>query len=40
MNNPGPVRIFAGHLSDIELVDFHTNGLYLVTSANDRTIRL
>jgi transcription initiation factor TFIID subunit 5 len=37
---PGPLRVFVGHLSDVELVEFHPNGLYLLTSASDRTIRL
>ena len=40
MNSPGPLRIFVGHLADVELVDFHPNSFYLVTSANDKTIRL
>lgn len=34
------MRLFSGHLSDVELVDFHPNALYLVTAANDNTIRL
>jgi transcription initiation factor TFIID subunit 5 len=40
VSSAGPLRHFVGHLSDIEIVDFHPNGLYIITSANDRTIRL
>ena len=40
INSIGPLRIFYGHLSDVEIVDFHPNGLYVISSSNDKTIRL
>lgn len=38
--HPQPLRIFAGHLSDVEVVRFHPNGNYVVTGSSDRTIRM
>jgi len=35
-----PIRIFAGHLSDVECVRFHPNCNYVATGSSDRTIRL
>jgi transcription initiation factor TFIID subunit 5 len=35
-----PVRVLAGHLSDVECVRFHPNCNYLATSSSDKTIRL
>lgn len=35
-----PLRIFAGHLSDVDTVKFHPNSKYLVTGSSDRTARL
>eukprot|EP01083_Nonionella_stella_P003967 11415_1 len=34
-----PIRIFAGHVSDVECVRFHPNCNYLVSGSSDRTIR-
>ncbi|KAG0743474.1 hypothetical protein G6F57_006174 [Rhizopus arrhizus] len=35
-----PLRIFAGHLADVNTVRFHPNSKYLVTGSCDRTARL
>uniref|UniRef100_M4BSH1 TFIID subunit TAF5 NTD2 domain-containing protein n=1 Tax=Hyaloperonospora arabidopsidis (strain Emoy2) TaxID=559515 RepID=M4BSH1_HYAAE len=35
-----PVRIFAGHLSDVDCVRFHPNHNYLATGSSDKTVRL
>ncbi|ORY00702.1 WD40 repeat-like protein [Basidiobolus meristosporus CBS 931.73] len=35
-----PLRIFAGHLSDVDCVKFHPNSKYLVTGSSDKTSRL
>lgn len=35
-----PVRILAGHLSDVETVKFHPNGNYVGTGSSDKTVRL
>ncbi|KAI7898745.1 WD40-repeat-containing domain protein [Cokeromyces recurvatus] len=35
-----PLRIFAGHLSDVNTVRFHPNSKYVVTGSSDKTARL
>ncbi|GMF10828.1 unnamed protein product [Phytophthora lilii] len=35
-----PLRIFAGHLSDVDCVRFHPNHNYLATGSSDKTVRL
>lgn len=35
-----PLRIFAGHLSDVECVRFHPNSNYILTGSADRSLRL
>jgi transcription initiation factor TFIID subunit 5 len=35
-----PLRIFAGHLSDVDCVRFHPNGNYVATGSADKTVRL
>lgn len=35
-----PLRIFAGHLNDVDIVRFHPNGTYLFTGSSDKTIRM
>ncbi|GMM46919.1 chromatin modification protein [Pichia kluyveri] len=35
-----PLRIFAGHLNDVDIVKFHPNGTYLFTGSSDKTIRM
>lgn len=35
-----PLRIFAGHLSDVTCTRFHPNSNYLATGSADRTVRL
>ena len=35
-----PLRIFAGHISDVECVKFHPNCNYIATGSSDKTIRL
>ena len=35
-----PLRVFAGHLSDVDVVRFHPNGNYIGTASADRTVRL
>ncbi|DBA04117.1 TPA: hypothetical protein N0F65_004225 [Lagenidium giganteum] len=35
-----PLRIFAGHLSDVDCVKFHPNHHYLATGSSDKTVRL
>lgn len=35
-----PLRIFAGHLSDVDVVSFHPNCNYVATGSTDRTVRL
>lgn len=35
-----PLRVFAGHLSDVECVRFHPNANYIVTGSADKTIRM
>jgi transcription initiation factor TFIID subunit 5 len=35
-----PLRIYAGHNSDVNCVEFHPNGAYLATGSSDRTVRL
>jgi len=34
------LRVYAGHLSDVDCVQFHPNSLYLVTGSSDWTARL
>ncbi|TMW57565.1 hypothetical protein Poli38472_003490 [Pythium oligandrum] len=35
-----PLRIFAGHLSDVDCVEFHPNQNYIATGSSDKTVRL
>nr|CAD7569457.1 unnamed protein product [Timema californicum] len=35
-----PLRIFAGHFSDVDCVQFHPNSNYVATGSSDRTVRL
>ncbi|KAJ3295779.1 Transcription initiation factor TFIID subunit 5 [Borealophlyctis nickersoniae] len=35
-----PLRIFAGHLSDVDTVKFHPNCNYVLTGSSDKTARL
>lgn len=35
-----PLRIFAGHLNDVDIVRFHPNGTYLFTGSSDKTVRM
>ncbi|CAH0480756.1 unnamed protein product [Peronospora belbahrii] len=35
-----PLRIFAGHLSDVDCVRFHPNHNYIATGSSDKTVRL
>jgi transcription initiation factor TFIID subunit 5 len=35
-----PLRVLAGHLSDVECVKFHPNCNYVATGSSDKTIRL
>ena len=35
-----PLRIFSGHLSDVDSVKFHPYCNYLATGSSDRTVRL
>ncbi|KGK34878.1 hypothetical protein JL09_g5973, partial [Pichia kudriavzevii] len=35
-----PLRIFAGHLNDVDVVKFHPNGTYLFTGSSDKTVRM
>lgn len=35
-----PLRIFTGHLSDIDVVEFHPNIHYIATGSNDKQVRL
>ncbi|CDW89409.1 transcription initiation factor tfiid subunit 5-like [Stylonychia lemnae] len=35
-----PIRIFVGHLSDVEAIEFHPNVHYLATGSSDKQIRL
>jgi len=35
-----PLRIFAGHLSDVHCVKFHPNSNYIATGSSDRSCRL
>ena len=34
-----PLRIYAGHQSDVDCVAFHPNGAYIATGSSDKTIR-
>ena len=40
MKQHTPVRIFAGHMSDVECIEFHPNMHYLVTGSSDKQVRL
>lgn len=35
-----PLRIFAGHVSDVDCVRFHPNHNYVATGSSDKTVRL
>lgn len=35
-----PLRIFAGHLADVNCTKFHPNSNYVATGSADRTVRL
>ncbi|XP_047350108.1 transcription initiation factor TFIID subunit 5 isoform X2 [Vespa velutina] len=35
-----PLRIFAGHYSDVDVVQFHPNSNYIATGSSDMTVRL
>lgn len=35
-----PLRIFAGHMSDVDALEFHPNINYLATGSSDKQIRL
>lgn len=35
-----PLRVYAGHLSDVDCVRFHPNHNYLATGSSDKTVRL
>lgn len=35
-----PLRIFAGHLADVNCTRFHPNSNYVATGSADRTVRL
>ena len=39
-NQPYPLRIFVGHLSDVDCLQFHPNCNYLATGSSDKTVRL
>ncbi|XP_022809878.1 transcription initiation factor TFIID subunit 5-like [Stylophora pistillata] len=39
-DQPQPLRIFAGHVSDVNRVVFHPNCNYIATGSCDRTVRL
>ncbi|XP_015748883.1 PREDICTED: transcription initiation factor TFIID subunit 5-like [Acropora digitifera] len=39
-DHPQPLRIFAGHVSDVNRVAFHPNCNYVATGSCDRTVRL
>jgi len=40
VKNHLPIRIFSGHLSDVEAIEFHPNSHYLATGSSDKQIRL
>jgi transcription initiation factor TFIID subunit 5 len=40
MKHHSPVRIFVGHLSDVDCLEFHPNIHYLATGSNDKSVRL
>jgi WD40 repeat protein len=35
-----PLRVYAGHETDVDVVRFHPNGNYLATGGADKTVRL
>ena len=35
-----PLRVFAGHEQDVDVVKFHPNCNYIATGGSDKTIRL
>ncbi|KAL0202864.1 hypothetical protein M9458_000882, partial [Cirrhinus mrigala] len=35
-----PLRLYAGHLSDVDCVKFHPNSNYVATGSTDKTVRL
>ncbi|GLD96148.1 hypothetical protein PINS_up004826 [Pythium insidiosum] len=35
-----PLRVFAGHLADVDCVEFHPNHNYVATGSSDKTVRL
>lgn len=35
-----PLRVYCGHQSDVNCVQFHPNGLYMATGSSDKTVRL
>ncbi len=34
------IRIFAGHVSDVDCIDFHPNSNYVASGSSDRSVRL
>eukprot|EP00958_Prasinococcus_capsulatus_P017190 scaffold1931_cov390-Prasinococcus_capsulatus_cf.AAC.4 len=39
LERPAPVRIMAGHLSDVDCVAWHPNCNYIATGSSDKTVR-
>lgn len=35
-----PLRVFAGHISDVDVVEFHPNCNYIATGSSDKSVRL
>ncbi len=35
-----PLRIFVGHIADVECVEFHPNMHYVATGSSDKQVRL
>mmetsp|Transcript_1733 Transcript_1733/g.1179 ORF Transcript_1733/g.1179 Transcript_1733/m.1179 type:complete len:95 (-) Transcript_1733:364-648(-) len=40
MKHHSPVRIFSGHLTDIECIEWHPNCHYVATGSSDKQVRL
>ena len=35
-----PIRMYAGHEADVDIVKFHPNCNYIATASSDKTVRL
>ena len=40
MDTPFPIRMFVGHLSNVDCVAWHPNANYVASGSADRTLRL